>query len=279
MNLNELEQERMDLEKQLTKIKQKHEKDPDLDHTIGMDDLCLFCDQYKVVQKKLKIIYSRISKNKRNKEALQRKSKKEKNIEITVPFKDPTVKHRKPKVLKVFQVTTNEYDEFLIAVYKKEEVYNFVPVLTIKKITEIPEKYWEQTFVETDNGSLMAVSSIVPYLGTTRIVSKKAQSVNRYRRRCYNEQPLEFLIYSPERFEELQKFAAPFEVSKTKKFNSQGRVAVNLPTGMTALVPDTILLKLTARTFVAMEQEEFYAYFQEEENLVWGQFKEGDSIK
>lgn len=67
----------------------------------------------------------------------------------------------------------------------------------------------------------------------------------------------------------LEKFVAPYPITKTKKFKSNGRVTIALPTGAIGVSNDEVLLKITKKLIVAIDKEDLEENFSEQENLVW----------
>ncbi|MGH1793440.1 hypothetical protein ABE888_13390 [Enterococcus faecalis] len=76
------------------------------------------------------------------------------------------------------------------------------------------------------------------------------------------KQAVEFLFFKKENFEELEQFVTPLIVQKTKKFNSKGRVSIQIPTGNLAFEDGDILIKFSNEKWLAMTEKEFIELFR-----------------
>jgi hypothetical protein len=240
----------------IDELKQIHESDPDLDHPIGSDPFCLYCDEYKDLIKKLK----KVSPTQKTSGATS---------EANEQAKRRLKKASGGKSL--YEVTVKSDDSYMI--YSRGEIETS-SILKIReseiiKHVEIPKKYWPTTYVEKANGDLIAVKDIITS-ERSRIISKQDLSSNpNVRHYCYNETPFEYLVYNLERMDLVERFAKPYQVEKTKKFNKTGRVTLFIPTGTIAVDPGEVLLKITDRVIVKIEKDDFEAHFVEQENYVW----------
>ncbi len=130
-------------------------------------------------------------------------------------------------------------------------------------------KYWDGLYIETESGALTTVRLLITSK-RARILATYAPSMNQnVRHYCFNDTPFEYIIYDASQIELLERFVAPYPVTKTKKFKTTGRVMIPLPTGAIGVSEGEVLVKITKKVIVSIEKEDFEANFSEEENLVW----------
>uniref|UniRef100_UPI00359C43C0 hypothetical protein n=1 Tax=Enterococcus faecalis TaxID=1351 RepID=UPI00359C43C0 len=245
-----------EIQTKITLLKKKHDEDIDLvDHTIGQDNYCLYCEQYKQLLRK------------------EQKLKKIKNTDVS-SFKEitlaPTVSVQSNQK-QLFEISLKNGDKYMVYALDIDQAASLlkVPTYSIVKHTELPKKYWNTLYIESENGTLLTAKQLIAG-SRSKIISKYAPSNNIYvRHYCFNETPFEYIVYNKDHYDLLEKFVAPYPITKTKKFKSNGRVTITLPTGAIGVSNDEVLLKITKKLIVTIDKEDFEENFSEQENLVW----------
>ncbi len=245
-----------EIQTKITLLQKKHDEDIDLvDHTIGQDNYCLYCEQYKQLLRK------------------EQKLKKIKNTDVS-SFKEitlaPTVSVQSNQK-QLFEISLKNGDKYMVYALDIDQAASLlkVPTYSIVKHTELPKKYWNTLYIESENGTLLTAKQLIAG-SRSKIISKYAPSNNIYvRHYCFNETPFEYIVYNKDHYDLLEKFVAPYPITKTKKFKSNGRVTITLPTGAIGVSNDEVLLKITKKLIVTIDKEDFEENFSEQENLVW----------
>lgn len=245
-----------DIQTKIALLKKKHDEDIDLvDHTIGQDNYCLYCEQYKKLLKKEQTL------------------KKIKDTDIS-SLKEITLApaaSKKSNQKQLFEVSLKSGDKYMVYALDVDQAASLlkVPTYSIVKHTELPKKYWETLYIESENGTLLTAKQLITG-SRSKIISKYAPSNNIYvRHYCFNETPFEYIAYNKDHYDLLEKFVAPYPITKTKKFKANGRVMIALPTGAIGVSDGEVLLKITKKLIVAIDKEDFEENFSEQENLVW----------
>lgn len=70
-----------------------------------------------------------------------------------------------------------------------------------------------------------------------------------------------YLKYYGGNIDELEELCKPYEVRKTKRFNSTKKVSIDFPNGNSSIEPNNILLKISDVTFLVLTTEEFDTIF------------------
>lgn len=247
-----------DIKKKIELVQKKHDNDLDLmGHKIGSDPYCLYCEQYKKLLRKEKAL----KKIKHTDTSTFKKVELEPAVETTY----------QPKQKELFEVSLKSGDKYLVFALDIEQVADLlqVPGYSIVKHAEVPRKYWHGLYIETKHGTLTTVDKLIKN-SRSRIVSKFSLSNNSdVRHYCFNDTPFEFIVYDANRFDLLEKFVGEYVITKTKKFKTNGRVTIALPTGAIGVSAGDVLLKITEKVIVAIDKEDFEENFSEQENLVW----------
>lgn len=245
-----------DIQTKIALLQKKHDEDIDLlDHTIGKDSYCLYCEQYKKLLKKEQAL------------------KKIKHTEDS-SFKEITLApavNKQSTQKQLFEISLKNGNKYMVYALDVDQAASLlkVPTYSIVKHTELPKKYWETLYIESENGTLLTAKQLING-NRSKIISKYAPSNNIYvRHYCFNDTPFEYIIYNKDHYDLLEKFVAPYPITKTKKFKSNGRVTISLPTGAIGVSNDEVLLKITKKLIVAIDKEDFEENFSEQENFVW----------
>lgn len=239
-----------ELKKEIEKLIVTHENDSDLDHVIGKDNYCLYCEKYNNLveeQKRLGIVIEK---------------------RIVKPV-DST------KLKSLYEVLLEDGSKYMVYGKNLEEVAKLIKttVSKIKKETIIQEKYWNGLFVEGDRGNLVTVKQLMTSK-RSRIIASFMISENKHvRKYCYNDTPIEYLLYEKEHYELLERFVKPYEIIQTKKFKITGRVSIHTEHGSIGVSPNEVLLKITKKMIVVISEEEFLDNFSKEENYAWSMMK------
>lgn len=239
-----------ELQEKIEVLQTKHDEDIELSHTLGSDSYCLYCEQYKKLMKQQESLFKKIGKN-------------------SAAAKKYTAKTVKEKTL--FEISLTDASKYLVYAADMDEALILlkIPMNKVHKHTTIPTKYWNDFYIETYNGTLTTVRQIIT-TRRSRVVSTYSLSKNpEVRHYCFNETPFQYLFYNSKRLELLEKFVRPYPVIQTKKFKSTGRVAIQLPTGTIGIDHGELLLKITDKVIVVIEEEDFKKNFSEQENHVW----------
>ncbi|EOH1637470.1 hypothetical protein ACLSNP_002750 [Enterococcus faecalis] len=249
------------VQEKLSLLQEKHESDIDLmNHNIGKDFYCLMCEQYKKLLKQEQELL---------KQADNKTISSEKNLkEIKLA---PTVRRKEKKLL---EATMKNGSKYMVYARDVDEVARLLGVSSsqISKQTEVSVKYWDGIYIESENGSLTTIRQLMTSK-RSRIISTYAPSKNQQvRRYCYNDTPFEYIVYDTNHIELLERFVAPYPITKTKKFKTTGRVTIALPTGAIGVSEGEVLLKITDKLIVGIEKADFEENFSEEENLVWSTY-------
>lgn len=228
----------------------KHEEDLDLSHELGSDSYCLYCEQYVKLTKQQTLLKKEWKKKHSNSKGTHLKKVKEK---------------------KLFEVSLTDASKYLVYALDEAEIAKLLKInmSAIHQQTVIAAKYWDTFYIETNNGTLTTVKQLIK-TKRSRVVSTYSISTNQdVRHYCFNDIPFEYLIYNDKRFELLERFAKPYLVTKTKKFNANGRASIQLPTGSIGVSKGDVLLKITNKVIVAIDKEDFQQHFSQEENYTW----------
>lgn len=182
---------------------------------------------------------------------------------------------RSMKLKSLYEVVLADGSKYMVYAKSLEEVAKLVKVSVskIKKETVIQEKYWDGLFVEGDRGNLVTVKQLMASK-RSRIVAGYVISENKnVRQYCYNDTPIEYLLYEREHYELLERFVKPYEIIRTKKFKTTGRVTIHTAHGSIGVSPKEVLLKITKKLIVVISEEEFLDNFSKEENYAWSVMK------
>lgn len=239
-----------ELQNKIDDLRLKHEEDLDLNHELGSDSYCLYCEQYLKLTKQQTMLKKEWKKKHSNSKGTCQKNVKEK---------------------KLFEVSLKDASKYLVYALDEIEVAKLlkIDISAIRQQTVIAVKYWDTFYIETSNGTLTTVKQLIK-TKRSRVVSTYSISTNQdVRHYCFNDIPFEYLIYNDKRFELLERFAKPYLVTKTKKFKTNGRASIQLPTGSIGVSRGDVLLKITNKVIVAIDKEDFQQHFSQEENYTW----------
>ena len=245
-----------EIQTKIALLQKKHDEDIDLvDHTIGKDNYCLYCEQYKKLLQKEQVLK-------------KRKNTKDSSFkEIT---QSPTV-DKQATQKQLFEILLKNGDKYMVYALDMDQAASLlkIPTYSIVKHTVLPKKYWKTLYIESNNGTLLTAKQLITE-NRSKIISKYAPSNNIYvRHYCFNETPFEYIVYNKDHYDLLEKFVAPYPITKTKKFKSSGRVTIALPTGAIGVSDGEVLLKITKKLIVSIDKEDFEENFSVQENLVW----------
>ncbi|WP_338350709.1 hypothetical protein [Enterococcus faecalis] len=259
------------VQEKLALLQEKHESDIDLmDHNIGKDSYCLLCEQYKELLKQEQVLL-------KQERAVKKIQKEQKEVKINENgFKEIKLAPAIGKIEKqLFEITVKDGTQYLVYARDLDQVARLLGISPsqISKHAEVPVKYWDGLYIESENGALTTVRLLVTSK-RARILATYAPSMNQnIRHYCFNDTPFEYIVYDASQIELLERFVAPYPVTKTKKFKTTGRVMIPLPTGAIGVSEGEVLVKITEKVIVSIEKEDFEANFSEEENLVWTTYK------
>ena len=249
---------------EIKKIVSLHKEDPDLFHRLGKDKYCVYCDQYKEIR----------SKQESNLQLLQA-YEKENSVanpiiqQVTAPEK----KVRQKRKYSIYTLTFKDGSEFMVYATSTKTACALVGKSEEKlsKSVVIKKDYYESIYLERDNGALTSVASAISdrLRGKSYVLAEKKQTQIRSSGICFNEAPIEFFKYSPDKLKELAIFCDHLPIAKTKKFNSLGKVSLETKRGSFALSSGQVLIKIGKEIFIAMDEDEFSNNFVEDESLVW----------
>ncbi|MFB5323040.1 hypothetical protein [Enterococcus avium] len=246
-------------EEDIEKVIRRHKNDPDLFHSIGSDNYCLYCEQYKELNEKVARIRNRI-------EAYEMKHK----------VKNPLVlKIETPAeaVFSVYEVVFKTGEEYLVYSDSTESCCAYLDkdISSLVRSTKLPKEYLYSIYLETDDGTIVTLANTVKGLRRrNKLLAEKSQTKMRTHGLYFNESPIEFFKYFSPNFDRLKAFCGEeCPVVKTKKFNKTGKVSIQDRRGMFALEKGQVLLKMGKDILIPLSKEEFIQNFSEEEALTW----------
>lgn len=270
-NLNQAEYRQARLikdvyEEELEKIKKKHMADQALFHPIGGDYYCLYCEEFRKIQKQLEPIMQGLTKYERTHEV-----KKPVIQQVTAISKNEKSK----RTYQVYALLFKDGSEYLVYTFSEEAGCRLLgrKPSELSKAIPIDSTYYSSIYLEQEDGSIISVGLRLRELSSKKswLLAEKQQTRVKVRGTCFNEKPFEYLKYTEEQFHCLKNFCGTVDIKKTKKFSKNGKVAFETKRGMIALEYGQVLLKLFPGTFMVISEEEFSEYFVEDESLVWMQ--------
>lgn len=219
-----------------------HHTNPELQHQIGKDSYCLYCDEYKQLINKIK--------------------------------SDPNYRgdYINVGIKKLYFVELEDESAFLVLTHHPEGVDRLLKRegLAIKFVNKIPQKYWQLYYIENEFGELVPVDKLLQNNKQVRILARKGKSIHHKSKGYVTPKvPLSYLIYNEQTFSELENFIFPSEVVKTKEFKQKGRIYIESSLGKQVLDYGQVLLKLPADVIVIYNKEDFFKNFESDEEMVW----------
>ncbi|HHD1574485.1 TPA: hypothetical protein ACN1M8_002161 [Enterococcus faecium] len=158
----------------LEEITKKHEKDPDLSHTIEKDKDCLYCENYRTINKKLQKLLKEISLYEEKHQINFDRRQTDKNINESEQSK---------KNYKIYSFLFEDGSEYLIYTSSKKEgcqtVGKSLSSLVRQKL--VSKKFFPSIYLEQENGRVHTLQEIVntglknepKVLGKTYVQEKK----------------------------------------------------------------------------------------------------------
>ncbi|MGM0241224.1 hypothetical protein [Enterococcus sp. AZ103] len=249
---------------EINKLIQIHKNDPDLFHPLGKDKNCAYCDRYKKI----------LSKQKENLLFLE-------TYEKTYIVDNPLIQQVKkveekkspPRKYAIYSLTFKDGSEFIVHACSQQAACNATKRSeeSLSKAIIIKKDYYNSIYLEKSNGAVTSLTSSLSSRSKNKnyVLAEMQQTKLKFSGVCFNETPIEFFKYSPERVSELIAFVGNIPLTKTKKFNLTGKVALQTKHGGMSLEPGHVLLKIGRDIFITMSAEEFINNFVEDEALVW----------
>lgn len=251
----------------LKKVINKHQADNDLNHGIGKDAYCLYCEQYNNLTKKLTPIITKIEKY-----ARQNKFQDE-----VIQFIEPDKKVKKQQAPKrsyaAYEILLKDGREFLVYSFSIHSCLRLIDVTQedCSKYVTIQKKYLAKIYIEGENGLIRTIQQAIDDQVKKKsfVIAEKAQTKIKFQGACFNEKPIEFFKYNNDNLEQLIQFCSPSPVIETKKFKTTGKIGINSPRGSFSIEAGEVVLKIGQSIFFKLSQEEFEELFIEDEHLVW----------
>lgn len=215
-----------------------HTTNPELNHQVGKDSYCMYCDEYK------KLLY---------------KINNDKNATDT---------YLNMGIKKVYFVELEDESKFLTLVHHPERIEKMLKKedSAIKSINKIPQKYWQTYYIENEFGELIAMDSLLRLNKRVRVLAKKGESIN-HKQKGYvtPKTPLPYFVYTENSVNELENFISP-EIIET---DSNGCLSLKTPLGSQKLEYGQVLLKLSPGILIIYNQKDFFNNFESDEEMVW----------
>lgn len=251
----------------LKKVIKKHQADSELNHGIGKDAYCLYCEQYNDLTKKLTPLITKIEKY-----ARQNKLQDE-----VIQFIDPDKKVKKQQSPKrsyaAYEILLKDGREFLVYSFSINSCLRLIGVSQedCSKYVTIQKKYLSSMYIEGEHGLIRTIQQAVDSQVKKKsfIIAEKGQTKVKIQGACFNEKPFEFFKYNSENVEQLRHFCSPSPVIETKKFKTTGKVSINSPRGNFSVEAGEVILKIGQSIFFQLSKDEFEELFIEDEHLVW----------